>query len=236
MINKKLQSEWKDEKTSTSSFIDVYVELNPSTLVTKLAHCYLNELHRVAGNAGSRALDEVEEADILKYLVTLHWMRVCHSVGDPSKSYQMYRKLYSKLSVPVLTYQTLLGVGEAIDRDYAIRFIPVVPSIKATDLLAPDELRKLSDLMLSFQQSGFKLVTGLPPESAGELEFMAMSHVDEVVRSYRKSHPVYGFLASFFSQQQLNQVTGSLSRIVYGYETDYEVNVARLVATIGGID
>jgi len=49
-------------------------------------------------------------------------------------------------------------------------------------------------------------VTGLPQESEGELESMMLCHVIGMVTSHKRSHPVYGFLASSFAQQKLNEV------------------------------
>lgn len=235
MINTKLQSMFADYKTVNKPTVLVVVELNPTKLVTELAKCYLTELHRVAGSAGAFMLDGVELESVRKYLSTLSWMRACHSVSDRSKLVLAYSSLYRRLAVPVLAYQFLIGIGEAIDRDYSIKFVPAT-TVRENDLLSPEEMRELSDLFFSLQNSGFKVVAGLPQELEGELEFMAMCHVEGTVLSYRKSHPVYGFLASFFAQQQLNETVGMMCRIVYGYDSDYSANISHIVTSIGGGD
>jgi hypothetical protein len=199
----------------------------------ELARCYVSELFRVAGSAGAVLLKDVDRDRVRRYLATAGWMRVNHSTAAGGKAFAEYRRLYSKLAVPVLAYQAFIGVGEAIDQDYGIKFVPVA-TIDGKELLSPDEMLELSDLFFSLQNSGFKIVRGLPHDPEGELDFMAMSHVHGIVRSYKKSHPVYGFLASFFAQQQLNETIGMMCRIVYGYETDYAANISSLVASIGG--
>jgi hypothetical protein len=233
MINSKLQSQFSDYKTLNAPTVEVEVELRPSKLVPTLAKCYVTELWRVAGPVGERLLSGVDVDMVSKYLSTLSWMRCCHSVSARAGSYLNYTRLYRKLAVPVLAYQFLIGIGEAIDRDYSIKFVPTT-TIREKELLSPEEMLELSNLFFNLQNSGFKVVAGLPNDPEGELDFMAMCHVGEQVQSYRKSHPVYGFLASFFAQQELNQVTGMMCRILYGYDSDYEVNVSRLVTSIGG--
>jgi len=95
-------------------------------------------------------------------------------------------------------------------------------------------MREISDVMTTLVTSGFKVVFGLPLTYEGELEFMAMLHIENVVKSYRESHPVYGFLASFFKHLELNEITGRLSRIVYGYDEDYSVNIQRIISSVSG--
>jgi len=234
-INSKLRSMFEDQKPVPQPTIFVQVEIQSSKLMDELAKCYVAELFRVAGSAGARLLENVDRELIRRYLSTASWMRVSHATTENSKAFAGYRKLYSKLAVPVLAYQCFIGIGEATDHDYGIKFVPVA-AIDGKELLSPDEMLEISDLFFSLQNSGFKIVRGLPQDPEGELEFMAMAHVNGIVTSYKKSHPVYGFLASFFAQQELNQTLGVMCRIVYGYETDYAVNISSLVSAIGGGD
>jgi hypothetical protein len=225
----------EDSKPRTRPTIVVEVEIRASELMNELAKCYLNELTRVAGCAGDQLLEGVSRAKIRGYLATLSWMRVIFTTDVRDSSYNLYHKLRKKLAVPVLAYQFLIGIGEATDHDYGIRFVPVA-TIDEKDLLSPDEMRELSDLFFSLQNSGFKVVAGIPQDPDGQLDFMAMSHVETITTSYRKTHPVYGFLASFFAQLKLNETVGPMCRIVYGYDSDYAANLAKLVAVIGGGD
>jgi len=235
MINSKLRSMFDDQKPVVQPTIFITVDIHTSKLMDELARCYESELYRVAGSAGARLLDKVDREVIRRYLTTAGWMRVMQTTASGHKSFAGYREFYRKLAVPVLAYQLFIGIGPATDRDYGIQFVPVA-TIEGKELLSPDEMKEVSRVFFSLQNSGFKLVAGLPQDPDGELDFMAMSHVHGIVKSYKKSHPVYGFLASFFAQQQLNETIGMMCRIVYGYETDYAMNIAHLVASIGGGD
>lgn len=234
-INSSLKSRFDDFKLSNSPTLEVRVSFPPSRLLSDLADAYLAELIRVADFAGSRLLDDVTGEDIRKYLSTLCWIRCCHSVGAPpdDKLYRLYRKFRKFVAVPVLYYQVLIGIGQAYDADYAIRFVPDT-TVSRDDLLSPEEMQRLSDIFFNLQNSGFQVVAGTPNDIEGELGFMAMAHVEEEILSYRRSHPVYGFLASFFSSQEVSAALGALVRVEYGYESDYRVLISQLISSGGG--
>jgi len=233
MINEKMQSMFQDFKPVNEPTIEVVVEFKPSKMVEDLANALMYELVRVAGPTGEFMLRDVDAEGIRKYLCTLSWMRRVRSAGFSNKSTQAYRGLYRGAACPVIWYQVLLGIGVATDRDYSIRFIPGI-SISESDLLAPEEMQTISDVMFRFQNNGFKVVAGVPQTEEGELDFMAMSHVEELVLGYRKSHPVYGFMASFFATKEVSNALGTLVRIRYGYDSDYKVLLTKVVASVGG--
>lgn len=227
MLNKELMAHFESEKTMTDATLTVEVTLNPSEVMEELALQLAEEMKRLAPS-GMKQVFDLEKEDIHKYLTTLSFMRVSHVRHSSDKTWGTYRELYSKIAVPCLAYQVLTAVGEVEDKDFSLRFIPAI-ALKADDLLAPDEMKAISDIMTRLERNGLKIVFGLPREDVGELGFMAMSCVQEEVRSYRKDHPVYGFLASFFKQAKLNEITGTMTRVFYGYTQDYKLRIARLI-------
>jgi hypothetical protein len=182
----------------------------------------------MAPYASYAPLSEMTSKDIERYLKTTAWLRVCTVVGAADKSFSAYRLLGRRLAIPTLWYQVLVSIGRAYDKDYNIEFVPAY-TITQEDLLSPDLMQEISNLLRSFEDRGMKLVYGIPAVQDGELDFMAMSHVDNVVLSYKQSHPVYGFLASFIRQQKLNEITGMMSRVVYGYDDDYKWYISELM-------
>jgi hypothetical protein len=224
MITTNLSSALEDAKKVREQAVTVNVEVSPSKLMDSLAAGLLAEIQRLIPYQGFQPTAELTVNDILKYIITLIWMRVCHVNSDFSKSYARYRSMAKRVEVPALVYQLMICIGEAFDRDFSLKFLPRY-SVDSAMLLSPDELQALSDTMLSLRDIGFASVTGLPRTTEGELDFMAMCHVEEVVKSYRDSHPVYGFLASFFAQKELNEVTGLMCRVVYGYDSDYQMYI-----------
>lgn len=234
MINNQMQSMFQDFKPVNEPTIQVVVDFQPDKLVEDLARALMSELIRVAGPVGERMLMNLDVEDIRKYLCTLSWMRRTRVAGINDRVTQLYRHFHRSIAVPVFWYQVLIGIGKAIDRDYSIEFIPGT-STRESDLLAPEEMQMISDVMFRLQNNGFKVVAGIPKDENGELDFMAMCHVEETVLSYRKTHPVYGFLAAFFSSQEVSKALGTLVRIKYGYDADYRVVLSKVVASTGGV-
>lgn len=226
MVNATLQSQFNDSKPMNFATINIAVEMNPSRLVDKLSREICSDMLRIASFTGTDVIS-VEPEEVLKYLKTLTFIRVGLVNGDRNEAFLSYTRLIRHLSVPVMFYQCLIAMGIAVDRDYAIRFNPVY-SIDSNDLLSPESMIEMSETMQRLETNGFKIVVGIPRDVEGELDFMALSHVEENVCGYKRSHPVYGFLASFFAQQQLNEITGSMCRILYGYDTDYELYVTSI--------
>lgn len=216
-----------------SSAVTVTVDVRPSDLVTKLSRVIFEELIRLANSGMLDVVNEVGEEGILKYLKTLLYLRVLHVNGELKGQMSVYNKVTNYLVVPTFFYQILIEIGEARDDDYNIVFKPAY-SIDSKDLLALDELTSISDFLRRFPT--LSVVNGMPNDKSGSLEFMAMQHVAHEVTSYRKDHPVYGFLAAFFEQQEFNEVTGSLHRIHYGSMEDYSLMMTTIMSRLTGGD
>lgn len=233
MLDAKITSMFEDAKISNEPTIVVTVNLQCSTMVDKLAKVEMDEMIRTAGASGARLLEDITDRDIHDYLVTLGWLRRIEATHARSQAIKPYLRFVHTAAVPTLWYQVLIGIGEALDRDYSIKFVPGT-EIDSNQLLDPDKLQTISDLMFQLQDNGFKVVAGVPKGQEGELDFMAMCHADEVVKSYRRTHPVYGFLASFFASHEVSVALGTLVRVTYGFDSDYQTLISRVVAASGG--
>lgn len=216
-----------------SSAVTVTVDVQPSDLVSKLAQVISEELIRLANHGMLDVVNEIGTEGILKYLKTLLYLRVLHVNGELRGSMSSYSKSTNYLVVPTFFYQLLIEIGEVRDDDFNIVFKPAY-SIESSDLLALDELMSISDFLRRFPT--LSVVSGMPNDKSGSLEFMAMQHVSHEVTSYRKDHPVYGFLAAFFEQQQFNEVTGTLHRIHYGSMEDYSLMMTTIMSRLTGGD
>lgn len=224
MVNSAFQSMFDDYKPMNVATINVAVEMNPSKLTERLAKEVHSDMMRIANLTGIGAI-VVEPEEILKYLKTLTFLRVSLVNGDQSKALNGYTRLVRILNIPIMFYQCLIAMGVATDRDFSIQFHPVY-SIDSNDLLSPESMVEISDMMARLEQNGLKIVQGVPRDPEGLLDFMALSHVEGEVLGYKRTHPVNGFMAAFFAQHQLNDVTGMMCRVLYGYETDYELYVS----------
>lgn len=221
-MNRGLKSMFETNGTQRMSAIKVVVDVKPSKLFDTLSKAVFNELLRMANTAVVTQLEELGPDGILMYLKTLLYLRVNYSNGDAKPSIKDYRSLSKFVTVPSLLYQVLVSIGPARDDSYGIVFEPAY-SITDSELLSPEEVAYISDLLSTFPT--LSAVSGIPTTREGDLLFMAMNHVNGVITSYKESHPVYGFLAAFFQQMQYSEVTGSMSRILYGTMDDYNLLV-----------
>lgn len=222
-----------ESKPVKASNVVVNVDVSPSSLVRKLSKIVFDEMIRLSETTAVSEVESLGSEGILKYLKTLVYLRVNRVNGSLKGALSKYNSAYRHLAVPVFMYQLLISIGEVWEDVYNITFHPVY-SIEADDLLALEELIQISDLMTRLPQ--LAIVNGLPNDEGGELPFMAMQHVNGRVTSYRQDHPVYGFLASFFAQQEFNEITGSMHRIHYGNSDDYEMMMYSLMRkfSVGG--
>lgn len=222
-----------ESKPVKASNVVVNVDVSPSSLVCKLSKIVFDEMIRLSETTAVSEVESLGSEGILKYLKTLIYLRVNRVDGPLRGALSKYNSAYRHLAVPVFMYQLLISIGDVWEDVFNITFHPVY-SIEADDLLALEELIQISDLMTRLPQ--LAIVNGLPNDEGGELPFMAMQHVNGKVTSYRQDHPVYGFLASFFAQQEFNEITGSMHRIHYGNSDDYEMMMYSLMRkfSIGG--
>lgn len=230
MLNAALLSATEDIKPISKATVRVVVQFQNGKLIESLAHMLYTEFQRMAPYAGFSPVTELEEQELLAYLSTLLWLRVREADSVSDKTSVQYKPYRRTVAVPVIWYQVLIGIGKAYDKDYNLEFVPAY-KIPQELLLSPVRLGEISNLFRQFEDSGMKICQGIPITD-GELDFMAMCHVNEEVLSYRKSHPVYGFLASFVAQQELNAITGAMARVIYGYDTDYEARLGVLMSAI----
>jgi len=235
MINAALQSALQDLKPVSKATVEIVVELQNGCLMDSLAKDLYAEFQRMAPYASYSPVAQLEEKELLAYLSTLLWMRVAEANGLRDKTFNDYKSLRRTVAVHVLFYQLLICVGKAYDKDFNIQLIPAY-KIPQELLLSPDDMLRISNLFRQFEDSGMKICFGIPLGEEGELDFMAMSHVTNEVVSFKKSHSVFGFLKAFTAERELNAITGGLSTIVYGYDTDYKAKLSVAIRAINHAD
>lgn len=231
MLNSALQSVANDWKIIGASTLRVVVKFSKGKSIEELAKELGAEFRRMAPYAGYTDVEQLEDRELESYLSTLLWMRVCRVVNANDRTFSEYKSLSYNVAVPVIYQQVLIGVGRAYDSDFNLEFWPAYnPS--QDDILSPEDMYRIDRLFRQFESAGMKICLGIPRQTEGELDFMAMSHVADIITSYRKVHPVYGFLASFVAQQELSEITGKMSRVIYGYDSDYKARLGAVIRAI----
>lgn len=193
------------------------VSITPGELFNDLVQLYSAEQDRVLRFKSTPNL--MSGGEMMKYFHTLLWIRVQHVRGTLKRD---YKKFIHKGTIPALVYQILLGIGDAKDADYGIRFTPQF-EIETEMLLAPEQVLEISDKFDTLNLEGLVCIeTGVPKDPEGELGFMATYNMEGKVLSYRKDHPVYGFYSAFFEHQLTQELLKQFLRVSYGYADDYQ--------------
>lgn len=200
------------------------------SLVQKLAFELSKEITRVAG----ARRDLVLTADVLeKFLLTTLVLRVEQTTNSLR---QGYRTGLLGIRVPVIWYQVLTKIGVCVDRDFGLKFTPVVPEIDSNLMLSPSEIQDITAVFMLLENFGIATTDGFPQGSDGDLSFMATSLASnsDTYVTYRKDHPVIGFLASLAGIQCLNTALLPMWRISYGSVTSFEEMIQGVVIHTNG--
>jgi len=210
----------------TSIVVDVDLSVT-TKMLEEYGRILVSEANRVSGVSST---DFFSKEDMVRYLHTILWVRV-HNVN--SSLPREYTSLSRLARIPILWAAVVDLVGLAYDKDYGISFRPKF-EIQSDKLMSPAEAMEFSRCIASIERNGFKqTTTGVGRQPEGDLAFMATSHLEGNVVSYRKDHPMYGFFSSFFTLQTLEHVTGMRPRIIYGAKEQYQLYLSALTSTSG---
>lgn len=228
-LNNKVLKQFEGQNPVRKTSVNVTVELAPSELLNHLAKSYHYEIQRL-NTARAGVIDELSVDDVFKYINTLIYMRVGKINHELSPS---YLRLYRRVVVPVMVYQLSISIGEVQDDDYGINLFPAY-TVNGDEILSADSMLDISDRLQMLETNGLAQVQGLPNDVSGDIEFMVMQYVNDEVLSYRKSHPVYGFLSAFFTRRMSEEITQGISRIYYGDVNTYRTQLAKVLAALDG--
>jgi len=172
----------------------VKVQLNFGPLVEDLAKNLSREVTRVLKTGDGPLHISVQE--MTSYVKSLIILRVLTIHGAVPKEYHSFCR---NGRVPSILTYLLFQIGEALDRDFGIKYVPY---INQEELAALEVLRDISERISLIADMGFHIThNGVPQSVEGDLTFMSMDNDGEVVRGTYNSHPVFGLLACFFVDQ-----------------------------------
>lgn len=219
--NKILFDHFSDQHGQRDMAITCQVNVYPSELAEQLANLMSEELERLAPNEVIRKeAIELGSDNLLKYFKMLTYLRVCRVRHILHGKLSSYQSIYDHLCIPSILQLVLAGIGEVRDEDYNIVFKPKM-NIDEEDVLSADEMIEISEFLRRFQTLATEI--GLPKADDGELEFMTMRKVQDVIKTYRNdSHPVYAFLSAFCEMTEMDNLVSGLLRVTYRSITEYK--------------
>jgi len=219
------------DATTPKNFIVVEVEFGKTEVFQAMVDSFERETKRVARFSANGAELTI---DFNRYLSTLLWLHIGNVNGSVPRE---YRFAIREIEVPAYFETVLAQIGIVIDKDFGIRFVPSF-GINKDDLLSPSELLAASMEMMVLGDLGLRTVKGLPnPATSGSLGAMATNLVESGdVLSYRKDHPVYGFVAACFNFSHLQEMFGNALRIKYGSLTEFKIVAETILSASIGVD
>lgn len=219
--NKILSDHFSDQHNQRDVAITCQVNVYPSELTEQLANLMSEELERLASNEVIRKeAIELGKETLLKYFKMLVYLRVARVRHTLHGNFSSYQRIYNDLCIPSILQLVLAGIGEVRDEDYNIVFKPIM-NIDEEDVLSAEEMIQISEFLRRFQT--LATVIGLPKAEDGELEFMTMRKVQDVIRSYKtESHPVHAFLSAFCEMTEMDNLLSGLLRVTYRSISEYK--------------
>lgn len=184
-------------KPTSASFELISVEINPKMMLNDYAKAYVQEFHR-RNPARAEAVGLTEE-ELYDYFVGLIAIRI-ESVNGGCKAWREAKQLL----IPSWIEFTLSQIGEVVDVDRGLRFIPTL-----NHPVEIDKLLTVSDKLRAFIPDGVSLhKDAFPRGTEGDPETMSMAIIGQYVYSQSKdAHPIASYVASFLGFKLMEEAT-----------------------------
>lgn len=184
-------------KSTSASFESISVEIDPKMMLNDYAKAYVQEFHR-RNPVRAEAVGLTEE-ELYDYFVGLIAIRI-ESINGGCKVWREAKQLL----IPSWIEFTLSQIGEVVDVDRGLRFIPTLKhQIDINKLLA------VSDKLRAFIADGVSLhKDAFPRGTEGDPETMSMAIIGQYVYSQTKdAHPIASYVASFLGFKLMEEAT-----------------------------
>lgn len=213
-----LQKEFNSKPRQSVDSLNVKVDLNAHSMKRIGAHFQSFERTWMK-NQLTPTFDSME---FVKYIYTCFDLRI----KSQSESLKNYSKVSKRVKIPSLLYLVMEQVGYVHIKELGLVLSPS-SSIESSWLLSPEELDSLSLKIQELENLGHEMARGIPIGD-GNQDFMLMQVVDESVMTHDpKIHPVYAFLRSFLTMEDI--VKFIIPRIIYQSVDEYDIAYESLV-------
>lgn len=177
----------------------ITVSVSAETFLKDYAKAFVNEARRVLPLVAEQegALTTAEMEAYAAYLMTQRIKAVNLDCPD-------WRKL-KILWIPSFIQFTLSCIGEVIDRDNGIKFVPID---KSPSKMTFDEARVISDKIGMYQEKLQMVKDAMPRGVEGDKDVMMSAIIDGYVRTTQKvSHPSFTYVTAFWDMHLVEEMT-----------------------------
>lgn len=213
---------------------EIQVDIEPSELFSDAAKYVLSSAERIFRSSINAPVVPVKVLE--QYFFDALVQRV--SVARSAKKQLTLQRRANYYPLPAIVYNAIRQVGIASDRAFGIQFVPSI-SVKtlnsnscskikddADEVVRYSQYQPLSDddyeacinMFAAMEEEGYVVTGALSKEIYGDINFMAMTNVENKTagpRAYRDTNPVYAFYRSFFYNQQLSQLCDTIYTYQY---------------------
>lgn len=209
-------------KPTTSELETIAVEIDPKLMLHDYARAYAMEFYR--RNPVRAEAVNITEEELAEYFTSLVALRVQCVQGKC----KLWREAKALL-IPAWVEFTLSQIGEVVDTDRGLRFIPTFE--KDVDI---DAMLSTSNKLRSFIPDGVVLnKDALPRGIEGDYETMSMAIIGNYVNSQSKdSHPIASYVAAFLGFKLLEETS---FKMLYRVRYDDVQFIKRSLLTEGAI-
>lgn len=213
-----LQKEFNSKPRQNVDSLTVKVDLNAHSM--KRINAHFQSFERTwMKNSLTPTFDSV---DFIKYIYTCFDMRV----KSQSESLREYSKVSKRVKIPALLYLVMQQVGYVHIKDLGLVLSPI-SIIDESSRLSVSQVDEISLKLQELENLGHEMARGIPIGD-GNQDFMLMQVVDESVMTHDpKIHPVYAFLRSFLTMEDIVKLI--IPRIIYQSVDEYDIAYESLV-------
>jgi len=236
----------KDLLKARRKITEISVDIEPSEVFSDAAKYVLTSAERIFRNSNNAPT--VDGKILEQYFFDALVHRVL--TANTARQNLVLKKRAMNYPLPAIVYNAIRQVGLATDKAFGIRFTPNMTKETLmsnssskfeqedyTDAnryfhykpLTEDEFDKCVNMFIAMEEEGYVVTGALARELYGDINFMALTNVENTTkgpRSYRDTNPVYAFYRSFFYNQQLSQLCDTIYTYQYN-DMDEMANVLK---------
>lgn len=224
----------KDLLKARRKITEISVDIEPSEVFSDAAKYVLVSAERIFRESVNAPIVDAKVLEQYFFDALVHRVMIANS----AKQNVTLRRRAINYPLPAIVYNAIRQVGLATDKAFGIRFTPYLSDdtlcansdTKEEKLmnevnryfnyepLSEEDFDACFNMFIAMEEEGYVITGALSREVYGDINFMAMTNVENVTkgpRSYRDSNPVYAFYRSFFYNQQLSQLCDTIYTYQY---------------------
>jgi hypothetical protein len=145
-----------------------------------------------------------------RYFLHLTYSRVMHVRGERGKGFDFIAPNRPGLQIPAFWVVILNQIGEVVDHEFGVRFVPQMDKLNTDVPLSTEELFEVWTWLAAAKRHGLDVSSAYVIDRRGSYDFMAFQALEvnsEIVMAHhRQVPPVMALLAAFVVRSSIRDV------------------------------